>query len=340
MSNAYRLSAAALAVPPSGIREIFNLVAGRDDVLHLEVGEPDFPTPEHIVEAGVAAARRGVGYTQTAGLLELREAVCEKLARVNGLEYTPDQVLVTQGGAEAIAVLFAAAFSPGDEVLLPDPAWPNLNMLAILNGATPVFYAGDPAAGFRPDVDEIATKLSPRTRLLILNSPANPTGAVIPERDVRRVVELAVANGTLVVSDEVYEELIFEGGPVSAAAFDPDGVVGVYSFSKTYAMTGWRVGYMAAPREIAATLGHIQEPFISCVSGVSQAAALAALQGPQDCVREMREAYRTRRDLVVNLLADAGIAVVPPGGAFYQMLPLAPGADSRLAAISRPTSFC
>ena len=136
-------------MPGSGIREIFNLAVGRDDVLHLEVGEPDFPTPPHVVEAAVQAARRGVGYTQTAGLLELREAIAEKLKRVNGLDYAPNQILVTQGGAEAIAVLFAAIVSPGDEVLLPDPAWPNLNMLAVLSESTPVFYAGTDRGVFR-----------------------------------------------------------------------------------------------------------------------------------------------------------------------------------------------
>ena len=329
-----RLTQAARQVPASGIREIFNLVAGRDDVLHLEVGEPDFPTPTHVVEAGIEAARRGVGYTQTAGLLELREGLTEKLKRVNGLDYGPGQVLVTQGGAEAVAVLFAATLSPGDEVLLPDPAWPNLNMLAVLNDARPVFYEGDPADGFRPRVVDIERKLTPRTKLIVLNSPANPTGAVIPERDVERIVSLAAANGTLVISDEVYEELVFDGRAVSAATLNPDWVVGVYSFSKTYAMTGWRIGYMAAPQEIADTIERIQEPYISCVSGITQAGALAALRGAQDCVAEMRDAYRARRDLVVELLADEGIDVEPPGGAFYLMLPLAPGADSRLAAIS------
>jgi len=329
-----RLTTAARAVPGSGIREIFNLAVGRDDVLHLEVGEPDFPTPPHVVEAAVQAARRGVGYTQTAGLLELREAIAEKLKRVNGLDYAPNQILVTQGGAEAIAVLFAAIVSPGDEVLLPDPAWPNLNMLAVLSESTPVFYAGDPSDGFRPRAEEIVAKLTPRTKLLVLNSPANPTGAVTPADDVRAIVSAAAANGTIVISDEVYEELVFEGPAVSAATFDPEWAIGVYSFSKTYAMTGWRIGYMAAAPEIAEVIERIQEPYISCVSGITQAGALAALRGPQECVAEMREAYRARRDVVAGLLADNDIDVEPPGGAFYQMMPLAPGADSRLAAIS------
>src|SRR5205085_6099260 len=135
-----------------------------------------------------------------------------------------------------------------------------------------------------------------RTKLLVLNSPANPSGAVIPEDDVRRIVEAARVNGTLVVSDEVYEELVFDGRAVSAARFDPEWVIGVYSFSKTYAMTGWRIGYLAAPPEIASAIERIQEPYISCVSGITQAGALAALRGPQDCVREMCAAYRSRRD--------------------------------------------
>jgi aspartate aminotransferase len=333
-SPADRLTASARAVPGSGIREIYNRVAGRDDVLHLEVGEPDFRTPEHIVRAGVEAAERGVGYTQTAGTLELREALVEKLERLNGLQYGTDQVLATQGAVEGVAAVFAAFLDPGDEALLPDPAWPNYRALAILNGATPVTYRLRQSADFQPDLDEIARKLTPRTKLLVVNSPGNPTGSVFSEADLEAIVSLARANGTLVVADEVYEELVFEGPSVNVATFDPEWVIGVYSFSKTYAMTGWRIGYIAAMPEIAAVLTRIQEPVISCVSGISQAGAIAAVRGPQDSVREMRDAYMRRRDAAIEVTATFGIDVTRPGGAFYLMLPLAPGADSMRAAIS------
>ncbi len=169
--------------------------------------------------------------------------------------------------------------------------------------------------------------------MIVLNSPGNPTGTVFPPDVVRAIVELAARRDMWVLTDEVYDELVFEGEAANAAQHGRDGVVAVYSFSKTYAMTGWRVGYVAAPEELSALLGTVQEPLLSCISGVSQHAALAALEGPQDCVASMRDSYRARRDLLVGLLRDGGFEVVEPHGAFYQMLPLAPGADSRRAAL-------
>ena len=328
-----RLSAFARDVPGSGIREIAHLVAGRSDVLHLEYGEPDFNAASHIVEAAAEAARRGARYTPTPGPIELRAALTEKLERVQGLSYGPEQIVVTAGGAQALAAVFAAVVEPGDEVLLPDPGFPNFAMNARLHGAVPVYYSLDPANGFRPDADQVCALLTPRTKLIVLNSPSNPTGAVLPASTVERIVAHAAANSTYVLSDEVYDQLIFDGGmPVTAAQFAPEWVVGVYSFSKTYAMTGWRLGYAAAPPAFAATLARIQEPLISCTSALAQAGAMAALSGPDDALHEMRAAYQRRRDVVVARLADAGVPVALPEGAFYCMLPLAPGSDSRPAA--------
>ena len=167
----------------------------------------------------------------------------------------------------------------------------------------------------------------------MLNSPANPTGAVVPATTVAAIVELAAAHGIWVLSDEVYDELVFEGEMANAAQYDREHVIGVYSFSKTYSMTGWRVGYTASPQPLARLLGTLQEPTLSCISAVSQHAALAALEGPQQGVADKREIYRGRRDLVSGLLADGGFDAVRPAGAFYQMVPLAPGTDSRLAAL-------
>jgi aspartate aminotransferase len=329
------LSPLALGVSPSGIREIVNLVATRPagEVLRLEIGEPDFATPAHVVEAAVEAARRGVGYTQSFGILPLREALRERIRRVGGLEYGPDEITVTQGGVQGVSAVFASLLSPGDEVLIPDPAWPNYEMLARLRGAVPVAYPLLPGDGFVPDPEDVAARITSRTKVIVLNSPGNPTGTVFPAEIVRAIVELGARRGVWVLSDEVYDELVFEGTPANAAQYGPDGVVGVYSFSKTYAMTGWRVGYVAAPKALAALLGTVQEPLLSCISGVSQHAALAALQGPQQCVADMRESYRNRRDVLVGLLRAGGFEVVEPHGAFYQMLPLAPGADARLAAL-------
>jgi aspartate aminotransferase len=321
-------------VPASGIREIVNLVVERGgDMVRLEIGEPDFATPAHIVEAGHRAAVEGVGYTQSAGMLVLRAAIADKLASRNGLACPPERVVICQGAVQGCSVVLSALLEPGDEVLVPDPAWPNYEMLVLLHGAVPVRYPLRPGNGFVPDLDELAGLVGPRTRVLIANTPSNPTGAVFPRPVVEGLVELAARHDLVVLADEVYDELIFEGEAANLAALDPERVVGLYSFSKTYAMTGWRVGYAAAPGWLAPTLAKLQEPLISCVSQLTQAAALAALQGPQDCVAEMRDAYRGRRDLVAGLLADAGIGVQRPHGAFYLMLPFAPGTDGRRAAL-------
>lgn len=330
-----RISAFARSVPGSGIREIAHLVAGRADVLHLEYGEPDFNAAPHIVEAAAEAARRGARYTPTPGPIELRAALADKLHRVQGLTYAPEQVVATAGGAQALAAVFAALVEPGDEVLLPDPGFPNFAMNALLHGAVPVYYPLDPSNGFHPDPEQVNALLTARTKLLVLNSPSNPTGAVIPAGDMERIVESAAANATYVLSDEVYDQLIFDAGsPVPAARFAPEWVVGVYSFSKSYAMTGWRLGYTASSPALAAVLARLQEPLISCTSALAQAGALAALAGPDDCLLEMRAAYQRRRDVVVERLAAAGVNVAAPEGAFYCMLPLALDADARLASLA------
>lgn len=329
------LSALAERVPPSGIREIVNLVLARPaaGIIRLEIGEPDFVTPAHIGAAANAAIERGVGYTQSFGIAPLREAICARLERVGGLSYAPDEIVVGQGAVQVISAAMFAILEPGDEVLVPDPAWPNYEMLALLRGARPVRYSLRADNGFLPDPDEVRSLVTGRTRIIVLNSPGNPTGAVFPAGLVETLVRLGEELGVWVLSDEVYDELIFEGSPANAAQYGRDHVIGVYSFSKTYAMTGWRVGYAACPRPLARLMGTIQEPLLSCISGVSQLAAVAALEGPQECVAAMRESYRARRDLVSDLLRDAGYAAVRPEGAFYQMVPLAPGVDSRLAAL-------
>jgi aspartate/methionine/tyrosine aminotransferase len=312
-----------------------NLVLGRpgDDIVRLEIGEPDQPIEAHIVDAARQAAAAGFGYTQSFGIAPLREAVVERLDRLFGLTYRPDEVVVAQGGGQAIAMTFAALLDVGDEVLVPDPAWPNYAMNALLRGAVPVPYPHPVSTGFQPDLERLRALIGPRTRLIVINSPGNPTGAVLPQQTIAAIVELAAAHDLWVLSDEVYDELVFEGQPAAAARLDRERVVGIYSFSKTYSMTGWRVGYAACPPELARLLGVIQEPLLSCISAVSQHAALAALRGPQDAVTAKREVYRARRDLVSGLLAAGGVDTVRPAGAFYQLVPLGAGVDSRRAAI-------
>lgn len=335
MSELGRLGRTSARVPGSGIREILDRAAHRGaDLLRLEIGEPNFPTPPHIVRAAQEAAGAGVGYTQSAGSLDLRTAMAATVSALAGRTYAPEQIVVTQGGVQGCALVLAALLSPGDEVLIPDPAWPNFEMQALLYGARVVRYPLRPDAGFQLDVEDLARCLTDKTRVLILNSPSNPTGTVLPAALVEDVTRLAAEHGVVVLSDEVYDHLVFQGEPCNAIRFPGDHVVGVYSFSKTYAMTGWRIGYVAAPPWLAPGLVRLQEAQLSCVSAVSQAAAFAALAGPQDHITVMREAYRRRRDIGVTMCQEAGIDVAIPGGAFYLMFPFAPGVDGRQAALA------
>ena len=311
---------AIAAMPRSGIREVMELASRREGVLHLEVGEPDFQTPAHIVEAAARAAAEGyTKYTPNRGLPSVVEAICDKLARRNGISAGPDQVVVTTGAVGAITGALIALVEPGEGILLPDPGWPNYQMMATLIGAQTIAYPLDPAHGYEPDLERLAELAAlPQVKAIVVNSPGNPTGAVWRRETVARVVEIARANGLYVVSDEVYEEIVFDGDHVSPATFDDDGrVVTVSGVSKTYAMTGWRIGYLAASPEVAGLVAKVQEPLVACAAAVSQRAAEAALSGPQDCVATMRDAYRQRRDVAVAALRDGGLLVSEPRGAFY-----------------------
>ncbi len=329
------ISSAAAALPGSGIREIVNLALAADPgrVRRLEIGEPDAPAPDHVLAAAAEALGSRIGYTQSAGLPVLRDALIDRLRSRYALDLTLPQLVLAQGGVQALAAVLQTVLTPGDEVLIPDPAWPNYEMQVLLAGATPKHYPVRAADGFMPDLDELAALMTPRVRVIVINSPSNPTGAVMDETTVQAVVELAAAHGVLVLSDEVYDDILYDGAHVNARAFAPDSVVSVFSFSKTYSMTGWRVGYAAVPDWMTAALERVQEAQLSCLSQVSQAAALAAVTGPQDSLPVNRERYRMRRDRVVERLAAAGVDVAVPGGAFYLMIPLSPGVDSRRAAL-------
>lgn len=330
-----KVSEAAAAVPGSGILEIFHMIAGRDDILHLEIGQPDFPTPSHIIEAAAESARGGSGYCDRAGVLSLRRVIQEKLATVNGFDVPTDQVIITQGGVQGCSAILSAIVRPGDEVLIPDPGWPNFEMLVRLQGASPVYYSLDPTNEWLPDPTEVESLISKRTALIIMNSPANPTGALFPEQLVDRFVEIAQCHDVTLLSDEVYDELIYDGRkPPNAFSRGGEHVVSVYSFSKTYSMTGWRVGYLVAPNWLAPTLSRIQETVVSCISTVTQAAGEAAITGPQDAVAMMRDTYRRRRDRAIAILAAEGFDVPPPAAGFFLMVPLAEGADSKRSALN------
>jgi aspartate aminotransferase len=313
-------SSIASSMPVSRIREVMELAWKDPEAIHLEVGEPDFPTPEHVIEAAHEAARAGhTRYAPNAGLPELREALADKVVRRNGYEARPDQVVVTQGGIQALYLVLHALLEPGDEVLLPDPAWPNFRMIAHLLEARVLPYPLVAEGDFLPRLEDLERLVTPRTRAILVNSPSNPLGTVLPGELVEKLLAFARRNNLWFISDEVYDEVVFDDVFVSAGSVaDPtDRLVSIYSFSKVYAMTGWRVGYLVAPPDLAKLLTGMQEPIISCVNTPAQMAALAAVTGPQDVVREMREAYRARRDELLGELDSGGLPSSHPSGAFY-----------------------
>jgi aspartate/methionine/tyrosine aminotransferase len=289
------------------------------EAIHLEVGEPDFPTPENVVEAAARAAREGhTKYTPNAGIPALREALAAKVGRVNGYAAEAEQVVVSAGGVEAIHATLTTLADPGDEVLMPDPAWPDFVQMAALLGTPACFYHQTEETGYLPEVAQLEELVNERTRVLIVNTPSNPLGAVIPGERLAELVEFAERHDLWLISDECYDEISFDGDFVSTMAAAPSPrVVSIYSFSKVYAMTGWRIGYAVAPPEVAAALTRLQEPLISCVNAPTQMAALEAVTGPQDVVVAMRDAYRARRDRAVDVLRAGDLPVLTPKGAFY-----------------------
>jgi aspartate/methionine/tyrosine aminotransferase len=328
------ISAKALGARRSAIREVFDAANKLPDAIRLEIGEPSFVTPRFIIDAALEAAAAGyTGYTPNGGYLSLREELARKLERVNGYVVDAESVVVTPGAMNALFSIYLAVLEPGDEVLLPTPGFPNMDEMVRLLGGEPVFYRLDRASGYVPAVEEIEALVTPRTRVMFVNTPGNPTGAVFPPAATRALVELAAERGIWFVSDEVYDEMILDDDleHVSAATLVPGApVISVYSFSKIYAMTGWRVGYCAAPPELAAVLRKLQEPEVSCPSAISQKAAEAALRGPRDEIDAMRLAYRERRDRAVETAAGLGLDVFRTQGTFYMLVDIAPsGLTSR-----------
>ncbi|HWS57019.1 MAG TPA: pyridoxal phosphate-dependent aminotransferase, partial [Actinotalea sp.] len=281
----------------SGIRSLMELATADPLAVHLEIGEPDVPTPAHVLAAAARDAAAGhTGYTSSAGAWDLRVALAEKVRRVNALDVGPQDVMATHGAMHGLAIAFAATLGPGDEVLLPDPEFPNWRMAATATGADVRTYPTRARDGFVPRIEDIEAAVTPRTRVLLVCSPNNPTGAVYPAALLEAVVDLARRHDLWVFSDECYEAITYDVQHVSAAQFDTDArVLTFFSFSKTYAMTGWRLGYLACPDpELTGLLAQVAEATVGCPSSVSQRAALAALRGPQDDVVAAVASYRRR----------------------------------------------
>ncbi len=311
----------------SGIREVANEAIQTPGAIRLDVGQPNFPTPQHVKDAGKRAIDENMTfYTHTQGLLSLREKLVAKLARVTGIKATPETIACGPGGVGAIAATLAAMVEKGDEVLLPDPGWPNYRMMLPWLGARGVFYPCPTTNGFQPDLDALKALIGPRTKVLLVNSPNNPTGAVYPASTIAAMVELAQRHNLWLLSDECYDQVLLDGSWTSPASMVPGDprIATVFTFSKTYAMTGWRLGYVTGSAELIDTATKVLESNSSCVSTISQVAAEAALDGPQDCVPEMVGAYRRRRDGAVRLLKEAEIFIAEPAGAFYVMADISP----------------
>lgn len=308
----------------SAIRVLFDEANRVEGALRLEIGEPSFVTPQHIIDAAAEAARQGhTGYGPNGGLLSLRELLSAKLHDVNGIDAGVDEIVVTPGGMNALFSAFTILLTPGDEVLLPTPGFPNMDEMVRLIGGVPVFYRLRPENGFLPDLDELASLVTPRTKVMFSNSPSNPTGRVFDETTVRSVVEFAERHDLWLLADEVYDELILAPGVrhTPAAWFDTTGrVISIFSFSKVYAMTGWRVGYAVARGDVPQHLRSTQEPQVSCPSTISQKGAEAALTGPREPIRAMRDTYARRLELAVDAAMRSGLHAHPSEGTLYMLL--------------------
>jgi aspartate aminotransferase len=300
------------------------LKAAGEDVIGFGAGEPDFPTPDYIVEAAATACRdpRNHKYTPTPGLPELREAIAAKTARDSGYQVTPAQVLVTNGGKHAVYNAFAALLDPGDEVLLPAPYWTTYPEAIAVAGGVPVTLPTDETTGFRVSLEQLEAARTSRTKVLLFVSPSNPTGAVYPREEVQAIGEWAAERGIWVVTDEIYEHLVYGGNRFhSLPALVPelaDRCVVVNGVAKTYAMTGWRVGWLLGPVDVVNAAANLQSHSTSNVANVSQRAALAALSGDLSAVATMRAAFDRRRRQMHTLLEQVpGVTCIEPQGAFY-----------------------
>lgn len=297
----------------SGIRKAFE--SAPEQAINLGLGQPDFDTPEHIKRAAIKAIEEGfTGYTPNAGMPELRNAISEKFKKENGISVEWDEIIVTSGASEALHLAIHALAEKGDEVLMPSPCFVSYPALAHLSDARPV---GVP---LRDDLtmspEEVEKKITRKTKAFIVNSPANPTGAVQSEKDIKAFAEIADEHRIALISDEVYEHFIYEGKHVSPAKFS-DRVVTINATSKTYAMTGWRIGYVAAKKELTEQMLKIHSYIQACAPSISQKASYAALTGPQECVGKMRNVFMERRNLVVDALGKIGVRFAVPHGAFY-----------------------
>lgn len=317
-------------------------------VYDFSLGEPDFPTPEHICAAAFAAMKAGLThYTPVNGIPELKSAICEWYKTQHGFEFSPDQVLVSNGAKHSIHNALAATLNPGDEVVIPAPYWVSYSDLVQMTGAKAVLIHTTAAAQFKMTAAQLKAAITPKTRLLMLNSPGNPTGSVYTRDELKALVDVVLETDVALLSDEIYEQLTYDSArPTCIATLSPkltDRTITISGASKSYAMTGWRMGWTIAPKPIVDGMSNIQSQETSCPSSISQHALLAALQGPQQCVVDMRNEFKKRRDFVAEGLAKIpGITFPMPEGAFYIFMDVSAyfGKSRGAIPMTDDVSFC
>lgn len=316
------LSDRTCSLKPSGIRKFFDVVSEMPDAISLGVGEPDFDTPWHVRDEGIYSLEKGrTFYTSNSGLMELRREICHYLKRKYNLSYRPEkQVVITVGGSEAIDIAFRAMINPGDEVIIPQPSYVSYEPCAVLANAIPVIINLKNENEFRLTAEELRAAITEKTKILILPFPNNPTGAIMGREDLEEIARVCIENDIYVMSDEIYSELTYnEKGHVSIAEIDgmAERTILINGFSKSFAMTGWRLGYACGPEKIVAQMTKIHQFTIMCAPTTSQYAAIEALRHGDSDVAEMCEAYNQRRRYLMHVLKEMGLPCFEPFGAFY-----------------------
>ena len=315
------LSDRIVEIQPSGIRKFFDIVSEMKDAISLGVGEPDFDTPWHIREEGIYSLEKGrTFYTSNAGLKELKLEICSYLSRRFAVTYDPDhEVIVTVGGSEAIDIALRAMLNPGDEVLIPQPSYVSYVPCTILANGVPVIIDLEAKDQFKLTSEKLLEKITPKTKVLVLPFPNNPTGAVMKAEELEEIVKIVIEKDLFVISDEIYAELTYGSDHTTIASFPGmrDRTVLINGFSKSYAMTGWRLGYAAAPRVILEQMLKIHQFAIMCAPTTSQYAAVAALRDGDKDVQMMRESYDQRRRYLIHAFKEMGMECFEPHGAFY-----------------------
>ena len=315
------LSETIVQIEPSGIRKFFDIVSEMKDAISLGVGEPDFDTPWHIREEGIYSLEKGrTFYTSNAGLKELKQEICHYLYRRFDVSYNPDsEVMVTVGGSEAIDIALRAMCDPGDEVLIPQPSYVSYVPCTMLAGGKPVVIELEEKDNFKLTPEKLLEKITDKTKILVMPFPNNPTGAIMTKEDLAPIVDIIIEKDLFVISDEIYSELTYGTDHVTIAAFPgmKDRTILINGFSKSYAMTGWRLGYACGPKPIIKQMLKIHQFAIMCAPTLSQYAAVSAVRDGDDDVERMRTAYNQRRNFLMKAFRDMGLKCFEPFGAFY-----------------------